>query len=104
MRRRKKAGCFNAALGCLTVSVLGVFGFVSCIEYLNNKNSQFDFHSVQFSVSFPLVDKFGNSSESIVARGTYFRDTVDRINFDNIIPEDAFKVADDVLLHSTMKY
>ncbi len=48
--------------------------------------------------TFPLKDRFGNSSEDEVVRATYKRSTVDRINWDGFDENNIYKIADSVWL------
>jgi hypothetical protein len=49
--------------------------------------------------TYPLVDKFGNSSEETVVRATYERPTLERINFENIDFKTIFDIADGAFVH-----
>jgi hypothetical protein len=51
------------------------------------------------SLSFPLIDQFGNAEETIVATVTYRRETLDRMNFSNILPENFWDLADARQVH-----
>ena len=65
--------------------------------------SGYDFSEIEVAGSFPLVDKFGNSTESIVAKTSFSRGTVERINWDNFISDNLFEIADSAWLHPAMQ-
>lgn len=64
------------------------------------KNSGIDFKTVTVFGSFPMQDKFGNSSESTVINIGFNKETVYKINFDNFIRKNIYSIADTkVLVH-----
>ena len=52
--------------------------------------------AVTVTASYPIADKFGNSSEQNVVRATYNHATVDRINWEGFLSENVYDIADDV--------
>lgn len=55
-----------------------------------------DYSGVDVLGTFELVDQYGNTSESIVTSLYYTRETVERINFDNMLFENVYEIADNV--------
>ena len=54
---------------------------------------------VKVSGNFPLVEKFGNTSNSVVTKATYKGSTIQRINWPNFITDDVYNIADDAWFH-----
>jgi hypothetical protein len=65
--------------------------------------SEMPFDAVTLRGTFPLVDEYGNSTETEVVRATYTRATVDRINWEGFIWENVYRIADDVQQHPTFR-
>ena len=63
------------------------------------QKSGYDFTVIKIEGSFPLVDKFGTSTESAVVRAVWSRATVDRINWPSFLREDVYDIADSSWLH-----
>lgn len=53
--------------------------------------------------TFPLTDAFGNTEETQVVRAIYMKDTVDRINFDGLLFDNVYRIADELGLHPVFK-
>lgn len=53
-----------------------------------------DYTYVILSGSFSMVDKFGNTSESNVVNLTFYKTTVDKINWDNFLSDNIYTIAD----------
>lgn len=49
------------------------------------KNSSVPFQTVSVQATFPLQDAFGNVKEGVVFSGSYSADTVNRINFEELV-------------------
>jgi hypothetical protein len=60
-------------------------------------------HEVTVFGSFPLVDKFGNSSKEVVVKATYSDTTVNRINWSNFQTENVYEIADNVWQHPAFR-
>ncbi|MEW5871454.1 MAG: tetratricopeptide repeat protein [Chloroflexota bacterium] len=56
--------------------------------------SGIDYSYVILTGSFSMVDKFGNTSEDNVVNLTFYKTTVDRINWDNFLGGDIYSIAD----------
>ncbi|MBA3484544.1 MAG: hypothetical protein H0T51_22300 [Pirellulales bacterium] len=65
--------------------------------------SGYDFSEIEVSGSFQLVDKLGNSTESMVAKTSFSRNTVDRINWNNFMSDNLFDIAESAWLHPAMQ-
>ena len=62
-----------------------------------------DYQFVTISGKFPLVDKFGNTSNNIVITTAYNRSTIDKINWDNFLYTNILDIADDIYIHPTLQ-
>lgn len=49
--------------------------------------------------TYPLADNLGHSKEERVVRASYRGDVVSKINFDNFLHKNVYKIADDVDFH-----
>ena len=58
--------------------------------------------TVTLSMYFPLVDQFGNAQETVVATVSYTRETLDRINFSNLVRANIWDIADARQIHSVL--
>jgi hypothetical protein len=67
--------------------------FVSILELLSTSNIPFS--KVSISGSFPLVDVYGNSKETMVVYGLYPKETIAKINFDNFITDNIYAIAEE---------
>lgn len=57
---------------------------------------------VDFNVTYPLQDKYGNSSDSIVIKATFKNDTIKKINFENALFENTPSLADEWWNHNAL--
>lgn len=62
-------------------------------------DSGFDFESVFIHGMAPLVDRFGHKSRDTVINVGYDRATVDRINWENMLTDNIYVVADSAVIH-----
>lgn len=60
----------------------------------NVKESEVPFNDINVVTTFPMVDQYGNESESDVIDLLYSKVTVDKINFDNFLTDNVYTVAD----------
>ena len=58
--------------------------------------------NVDVNVTYPLQDKYGNTSEDIVIKATFNSDTIKKINFDNFDYNDIPSVADEWWNHNAL--
>ena len=80
---------------------LEIVGILKAIKYAK----ELDYQTVRMSGTFPLVDKFGNTSEDEVIFAEYTRATIDRINYDNINFKSILDLAEaGSRLHPAFKY
>lgn len=62
-----------------------------------------DYSAILLEGTFPLVDKLGNSSESVVVHASYPKATIDKINWANFLSDNVYAVADDVTIHPAFR-
>lgn len=62
-------------------------------------DSQIDYTYITLSGTFSLVDQFGNSEEKNVVYLVFNKSTVDRINWDNFLTDNIYKIADQANIH-----
>lgn len=62
-------------------------------------DSQIDYTYITLSGTFSLVDQFGNSEEKNVVYLVFNKSTVDRINWDNFLTDNIYKIADQTNIH-----
>lgn len=53
--------------------------------------------------SFPLVDKFGHSSKDVVVKASYKGATIKRINWDQVLIDNMYEIADEKWFHPTFR-
>ena len=64
--------------------------------------SEIPYEDVLLLGTFSLVDKFGNAEEKIVVTAPYSRATIEKINWTNVLTNNAYLISDGefgVLLH-----
>jgi hypothetical protein len=59
--------------------------------------------SVRLYGTFPLVDKYGNVTETTVVKVVYRLDTIQKINWDNFLFKNVYDIADSKVLHPTFQ-
>jgi len=59
--------------------------------------------NIDFNVVYPMVDKYGNTSEDIVIKATFKADTIKAINFENFNYENIPEIADEWWSHNALK-
>ena len=62
-----------------------------------------DYALINISGTFPLVDKFGNTSTDMVLNLTYNRATIDKINWDNFLYSNILDIADSIFIHPALQ-
>lgn len=65
--------------------------------------SGYPFDRVLLNGSFPLVDTFGNTAETVVVSLVFNKATVDKINWINFLSENIYMIADEAELHPVMQ-
>jgi len=73
------------------------------IEILEVISKERPGYSVSVEGTFPLVDKFGNSEEKTVFSCNYSGNTIARINFKNILTDNAWAIADSADIHPAFR-
>lgn len=74
------------------------------IDVLKAVNSSgYDYSDIVVRGTFPLGDKFGNWKESMVIHAVYTIDTIKRINWHGILPEDVYDIAQSAWIHPDFK-
>ena len=67
------------------------------------RDSTIDFSQVTMRGSLRLVDVYGNANEGDVVRVSYDKDTMDRVNFDNVRTDNAWIIADESWIHPAFR-
>lgn len=81
-----------------------VKGFkMSIFNIMNKIHEQKDIKTLAFNITYPLVDKYGNSSEQIVLKVEFSRSTLDKINYDNFDFNNIEDIADSYWEHQAIK-
>jgi hypothetical protein len=62
-------------------------------------SSGVDYNAIDVHGTFSMVDRFGNATEQPVVTARYLHQTVNRINFNNFLTENIYKIADGQRLH-----
>lgn len=57
---------------------------------------------VDFNITYPLIDQYGNTEDVIVIKATFTNDTIKKINFESAIWEDIPVMADNWWNHSAV--
>ncbi|MFD5853887.1 hypothetical protein ACFWGC_27615 [Cytobacillus pseudoceanisediminis] len=58
------------------------------------RKSKINYKELNISVTFSMVDKLGNAKESEVVSLVYYKETIDKINFDNFLYDNVFDITD----------
>ena len=61
------------------------------------------YQTVEIQGTFPLVDRLGNSEESVVTQAAYTRATLDRVNWDNFLYDNVFLIAEGSMIHQDFR-
>lgn len=81
-----------------------VKGFkMSIFNIMKNIHEQKDIETLAFNITYPLVDKYGNSSDQIVLKVEFTRSTLDKINYENFDFNNIGDVADSYWEHQAIK-
>ena len=59
--------------------------------------------SVFLRGTFPLVDQFGNESETNVVEVLYTKGTIERINFENFLWDNVYAIAENADIHPAFR-
>lgn len=95
---------YNEDLGYVNVMVYGKENltnnltkkgmWMSTTNALKKIKSDKRIKSIDFNIYYPLQDVYGNSSDNIVMKISFSRETIDKINFKNFLFDDIPNVAD----------
>ena len=67
------------------------------------RDSNIDVSRVTMRGSRSLIDIYGNANEGDVVRVSYDKDTMDRVNFDNVRTDNAWIIADESWIHPAFR-
>lgn len=73
------------------------------LKAIDTQGIPYDYDSVVLDGSFALVDAYGNTSEQRVVLLTYYRSTIEKINWDNFLTDNMYVIADSVYIHPAFK-
>lgn len=59
--------------------------------------------SIDFNITYPLIDKYGNATEEIVIKASYSNETRQKLNFDNLIFNNIDTAADEWWMHAALE-
>ncbi len=59
--------------------------------------------SLDFNITYSIVDIYGNSNDEIVIKASYSKETRNKLNFNNLLFENIDTVADDWWLHPALE-
>ncbi len=62
-----------------------------------------DYTQVWIRGTFPTTDVYGNTEDSVVVNVTFYRKTVERINWDEFTWDNTYEIADVKKLHPQMR-
>ena len=62
-------------------------------------NSGFENLRVHLQGTFSMVDEYGNASEKVILKLFYTQETLDKINWENFLSENIYKIADNADVH-----
>lgn len=71
-------------------------------DILESLQSRDDIGRVSLFWSFPLVDAYGNTSTETVMKVTFYKDTLDKINFENFDSDNIPEICDDFYQHAAL--
>lgn len=81
-----------------------VKGFkLAIIDTLKDIRNEKEIKTAAFNITYPLVDKYGNSTNQNVLKVEFSRDTIDKINYDNFNIDNMESVADSYWEHQAIK-
>jgi hypothetical protein len=61
------------------------------------------FKTVKAEGTYKLADAYGNAKDQIVVSATFTKATMDRINWDNMLTDNIYRVADQITVHPTFR-
>ena len=62
-------------------------------------NSELEIEYVRLAGTFSMVDSYGNVSEDIVLKLFFSPETIEKINFENFLPDNIYNIADGKDIH-----
>ncbi|GIO63594.1 hypothetical protein [Paenibacillus cineris] len=81
-----------------------VKGFkMSIFNIMKSIHDQKEIKTLAFNITYPLVDKYGNSSDQIVMKVEFSRATLDKINYDGFDFNNIGDVADSYWEHPAIR-
>jgi hypothetical protein len=74
---------------------------VNILRTIQKSNTPIPYKSIVVVATFPLVDVYGNTKESNVVIATYARENLDKVNWDNFLTDNIYKIAnqDSLFIH-----
>ena len=66
---------------------------IEILNIIQSSNTSFPYESVCVIATFPLVDTYGNETESNVVLATFSRENLDKVNWDNFLTDNLFEIA-----------
>ena len=84
----------------LTMGMIRAAAHTETLEFLQAvEQSEHQPAEVRVVGNFPTADAYGNESDSLVLNVAYTAETLERINFDNIVVSDIWDIADSSYVH-----
>jgi hypothetical protein len=86
----------------LSTNLIGHGAQMDIVDILEAVNkSDFQYEQIHLVGTFSMQDVYGNVEEKPVVNVTYYKTTIDKINWDNFITDDIYLLADEVtFIHS----
>ncbi|MFS0749561.1 hypothetical protein [Oceanobacillus sp. 1P07AA] len=81
-----------------------LFGMHSdTIDFLEKLQNEEEITSVQVDITQTFSDSYGNQEDKAAYRTDFSRETIDKINYENINPDSVPEIADEYWVHDAMK-
>ena len=65
--------------------------------------SDVNFREITVFGSFPMVDKYGNSSTDVVLKATFNRNAINKINWDTLLFDNVYDISESTWFHPAFR-
>ncbi|WP_121605556.1 hypothetical protein [Virgibacillus sp. Bac332] len=73
------------------------------LDFLEKLQNEEKVTSAQIDITQTFTDSYGNEEEKTVFRTDFSRDTIDKINYENMDPKRVSEIADEYWIHNALK-
>lgn len=87
----------------VTINLTKIGMWKNTIDILKELKSEKNISEITFNYKFPMIDTYGNKSKEIVMKITLDRETLDKINYDNLPRENLPIIAKKYWMHPGFK-